>query len=189
MRFQMTLDIPTFTKCSKLYEQLISILKLVNDDRAHRKQLDQLTDKEKIGKEMDISYSDMLSQWELRMILNLAMDTQVKKKDSNHSTFISASLQSCSIISDEFFDEFVKDKFEQFFGINPILQGGDPKKINKKRDLGDEDLQQIQDSVLIGIIGKYFVILKETWENWKFIENQADLKKYKREWVDEYDID
>lgn len=93
IRFQMTLDIPTFTKCAKLYRQLISILELVTDDRAFRKEKDQLTDKEKlVDHDYDISYSDLLSQWELRQILKLAMDQEVKKKDTNNSTFISASL-------------------------------------------------------------------------------------------------
>lgn len=43
--------------------------------------------------------------------------------------------------------------------------------------------------MLIGIIGNYFIILKESWENWHFIENQSDLKKYKKEWIEEYDIE
>jgi hypothetical protein len=33
--------------------------------------------------------------------------------------------------------------------------------------------------VNVGIAGDYLIVLKEKWKNWKFIENQADLKKYR----------
>ena len=95
---------------------------------------------------------------------------------SNNEKFVLVELINCTMISKDFFEDFVLDKNPRFTGPAPVIQGCDPSKRVKSNDLGDELDNVIKNCVYIGIVGKYLVLLKEKWKNWEFLSNTDKLK-------------
>ena len=75
---------------------------------------------------MNLSYSDLMTQWELRMILCISLDMEVPPYRSNNEKFILVELRNCTLISKDFYEKFVMDKNPRYTGPEPVIQGCDP---------------------------------------------------------------
>ena len=71
---QLTLNIPTYTKCAKIYQNLMLVVKKVDADRQSQHVGDRKDGKNAVGKasekdKLNLSYVDQLVQYELRLVL------------------------------------------------------------------------------------------------------------------------
>lgn len=73
-QMQLTLNIPTYTKCAKIYQNLMLVVKKVDANRQIRDIGDRKDGKNAVGKagekdKLNLSYVDQLVQYELRLVL------------------------------------------------------------------------------------------------------------------------
>lgn len=77
------------------------------------------------------------------------------------------TLNSTNLLSKKFFEKEIKSKFSKFAKYKPYKEN---KKIHQEEEVC------IKNSVLIFLVGRKLMILKEKWSKW-LLEESIDLEK------------
>ena len=127
-------------------------------------------------KEERFNFRDIYCVYSLKNILEQTKieDLKVSSKYLSKKMILYASMYRNTLLSDLFYKEYINRKITK---LNA--------KLNKKHEMyeswsrymaacetvGDEEENVVANAVLVVIIKNWLVVLKEKWQNWKYIED------------------
>ena len=115
--YQVTLTIPSFTKCAKIFQNLVMINRKSHQDRLNIIAAMPQGGTVKAISEIELAYMDRVVNFQLMYFIDKLTDAEVSRQTINGLQLIIGKLKSCSLLSKKQWDEQIPNKVIKEFKL------------------------------------------------------------------------